>query len=504
MNCNTTHYRANSSSVPGDPTYDGSSHAAGLRIFINGVSAPVDVVRDRLTRDIVYRPEWGDSGGGALTLGARFRDSGFRGGLIDELLVFDRELTPLEIAVSGGFDIPTSDSDRFAHYLLRKDGAYQSSLKELQDLRDQENNLVSQVRQIMVMSERSDRRPTYLLKRGAYDAPDETVGPDTPASIFPFPVELPRNRLGLARWMIDDRNPLTSRVAVNRFWQIFFGQGLVASPEDFGSQGQTPSHPKLLDWLARQFIDSGWDVKALCKLIVLSSTYRQASSPRDPRIYADDPDNRWLARGPRYRLSAEQIRDNALAVSGLLTRKIGGPSVRPYQPAGLWEESGTGKSYVQSKGADLYRRSLYTFWRRTSPPPSMLSFDATSREVCTARRERTATPLQALVLLNDPQYVEAARVLAEKLNKEHKAIEARLSTAFRLLTSREPSAREIQILQKLYEDQRRHFGMAQDEAKKLLSAGEVLRDQKIELSDHAAMTVVVNMLFSFDECVTKR
>jgi hypothetical protein len=485
-------------------TYDGSSRAAGLRLYINGVPAPVDVIRDRLTRDFIHRPEWGDSGGGNLALGARFRDSGFKGGAIDELLVFDRELTPLGIPLVAGISISPDDAPRFAHYLLRHDTPYQKVLHELGELRNQENDLVSQVRQIMVMRERPDRRPTYLLTRGAYDAPAEAVQPGTPASLFPFPAELPRNRLGLARWLIDDRNPLVSRVAVNRFWQLFFGRGLVASPEDFGTQGQPPTHPELLDWLARHFMDSGWDVKALCKLIVLSATYRQSSVPTDPKLYAEDLDNRWLARGPRHRLSAEQIRDNALAVSGLLTRKLGGPSVRPYQPAGLWEEAGTGKSYAQSKGADLYRRSLYTFWRRTSPPPSMTSFDAVSREFCTARRERTATPLQALVLLNDPQFVEAARVLAEKLIVEQGAVDARLSTAFRLLTSRVPTAKEMEILQRLYNEQRGHYASHLPDATKLLATGEAPRDQKIDVVNHAAMTVVVNTLMSFDECVTKR
>jgi hypothetical protein len=485
-------------------TYDGSSHAAGLRLYINGVPAAVDVIRDRLTRDFIHRSEWGDSGGGNLALGARFRDSGFKGGAIDELLVFDRELTPLEVPLAAGITVTPDSAARFAHYLLRHDRPYQKVLQELGDIRNQENDLVSQVRQIMVMRERPDRRPTYLLTRGAYDAPAEAVQPGTPASLFPFPPEFPRNRLGLARWLIDERNPLVSRVAVNRFWQMFFGRGLVASPEDFGSQGQPPTHPEMLDWLARYFIDTGWDVKALCKLIVLSATYRQSSVPGDPRLYAEDPDNRWLSRGPRHRLSAEQIRDNALAVSGLLTRKLGGPSVRPYQPAGLWEEAGTGKSYAQSKGADLYRRSLYTFWRRTSPPPSMTSFDAVSREFCTARRERTATPLQALVLLNDPQFVEAARVLAERLIVEHGAVEARLNTAFRLLTSRVPTAKEKEILKRLYDEQREHYANHRPDAAKLLATGESPRDQKIDLVDHAAMTMVVNMLMSFDECVTKR
>jgi hypothetical protein len=419
--------------------------------------------------------------------------------------VFDRELTPLEVAVTGGFDLPTSEAARFAHYLMRDDESFRATRAELQAARKAENDLVTQVRQIMMMKDLPQPRTAHVLRRGAYDAPGEPVGPDTPASILPFPADLPRNRLGLARWLIDDRNPLTARVTVNRFWQMFFGRGLVATSEDFGSQGQAPTHPELLDWLARHFIEGGWNVKELCRLIVLSSTYRQSTVPRDHKLYTDDPDNHLLGRGARYRLPAEQIRDNALAVSGLLVGKIGGPSVMPYQPTGLWEESGTGKSYAQSHGDGLYRRSLYTFWRRTSPPPSMTTFDAVSREVCIARRERTATPLQALVLLNDPQFVEAARVLAEKLIKqEGSTADSRLAMAFRLLTSRLPSATELAILQKLYRDQREHFAKAPDDAKALLAVGEMPRDEKQDTADVAALAMVVKMLLSFDECVSKR
>jgi hypothetical protein len=486
-------------------TYDGSSRAAGLRIYLNGAPAAVEVIRDKLTRDILYRGEWGDSGSPELSLGARFRDVGFKGGTIDELLVFDRELSPPEVAAAGGFEPATTESTRFAHYLLRIDEPYQAALKKLQALRNAENDLVSHVRQIMVMKELPEPRPTRVLRRGAYDAPSDIVGPDTPASILPFQDGAPRNRLGFARWLVDDRNPLTTRVTVNRFWQMFFGRGLVVTAEDFGSQGQLPTHPELLDWLARHFIESGWNVKQLCRLIVLSATYRQSTVPRDTKLYFDDPDNHLLGRGPRNRLSAEQIRDNALAVSGLLVKRLGGPSVMPYQPAGLWEESGTGKSYAQSHGEGLYRRSLYTFWRRTSPPPSMTTFDATSREVCIARREQTATPLQALVLLNDPQFVEAARVLAEKLIKEEgSTVDSRLETAFRLLTSRKPSEKEREVLRKLYDEQHEHFGKAPEEAKALLSVGEVPRDEELDATDLAATAMVVRLLFNFDECVTKR
>ena len=285
---------------------------------------------------------------------------------------------------------------------------------ELRALREQENQLVADIPEIMVMEEMPTPRPAHLLARGAYDAPGNVVSRETPPSLPPFPSDQPRNRLGLARWLADRRNPLAARVVVNRIWRMHFGRGIVGSQEDFGSQGKLPTHPALLDWLAGRFMDEGWDVKALHRLIVTSETFQQ-SSPAPRELILRDPDNLLLARGPKTRLMAEEIRDSALAASGLLNRTIGGPSVKPYQPAGLWEQSGTGKTYIQDQGLKLYRRSLYTFWRRTSPPPSMLTFDGVSREVCTARRDVTATPLQALVLLNDPQFVEAARVLAERL-----------------------------------------------------------------------------------------
>lgn len=497
--------------------YDGSSQASGVRLYVNGMASDVKVVRDNLTRDIKYRKEWGDSnsGGVELSLGARFRDIGFRLGQIDELSVYERNLSHLEIAklyldhapVSGTrTQIPSlTEVDRFEHYLLRADEPYREAVAQMQALRNEENELNAQVRQIMVMQETRHPRPTHVLKRGAYDSPAELVSADVPASILTFPAEYPRNRLGLAKWLTDDRNPLTSRVAVNRFWSLFFGRGLVASVGDFGGQGQPPSHPELLDWLARDFMDHGWNVKQFCKQIVLSSTYRQSSIPRDTKSFVEDPDNVLLSRGSRYRLPAEQLRDNALAVSGLLVSKLGGPSVMPYQPVGLWEEAGTGKSYKQSKGEGLYRRSMYTFWRRTSPPPSMLTFDATGREVCTAKRERTATPLQALVMLNDPQYIEASRVLAEKVLKQpDQSLDLRIQSVFRLLTSRLPSTRELEILTQLYVEQKRHFESAPDDAKTFLAIGDSPRDEQLNLAEHAAMTIVVKTVMNFDECVTKR
>ncbi len=395
-------------------TYDGSSRAAGIRMYLDGAPLETDVVRDHLYKDISYRREAGDRSADThpLTIGARFRDSGFKNGLIDDLQVFDVCLTAVE--VSGIIRRDRGDADAFAHFLARQHQPYIATLAELKALREEESRLIADVPEIMVMEEMPTPRPAYVLARGAYDAPGDIVARDTPRSLPPFPKGQPRNRLGLARWLTDRQNPLTARVVVNRIWRMHFGRGIVPTQEDFGSQGKLPTHPELLDWLAARFMDDGWDVKALHRLIVTSETFQQSSAaPRESVVR--DPDNLLLARGPKIRLMAEEIRDSALAASGLLNRTIGGPSVKPYQPAGLWEQSGTGKTYTQDQGLKLYRRSLYTFWRRTSPPPSMMTFDAVSREVCTAKRDVTTTPLQSLVLLNDPQFVEAARVLAEGL-----------------------------------------------------------------------------------------
>ncbi len=537
-------------------TYDGSSRAAGLKIFLNGQIAEIEIIRDNLFKDILYRSEWGDADVGniPLTLAARFRDSGFKNGLIDEFEVFDRCLTGFEVkahfkkvvgqevvgrdSVEQNFERsqgsrasihsqtnkrfvslaspaatdkarrslapPNENKDLFSLFLNRVDPEYQNGLAELKKLRDAENNFVNDIREIMVMKEMTAHRPTFVLKRGAYDAPGDAVESGTPEGIFPFPKKYPKNRLGLARWLVDPRNPLTARVVVNRIWKMHFGRGLVATPEDFGSQGQLPTHPELLDWLAKNFVESGWNVKKLHELIVTSATYRQ-SSVAPPELVAADPDNRLLARGPKHRLQAEEIRDAALATSGLLSPKIGGPSVKPYQPAGLWEQSGTGKTYAQDKGEKLYRRSLYTFWRRTAPPPSMLTFDAMSREVCTARREPTTTPLQALVLLNDPQFIEAGRVLAEKILREKTDdLNSCIENVFRLVIGRIPQAREREILRQLYQEQLEIFTTDGEAAKKYLATGEHSRDTKLPEDEVAAMTVLINTLMNHDEFVMER
>ncbi|MBX3441287.1 MAG: DUF1553 domain-containing protein [Planctomyces sp.] len=487
-------------------TYDGGSRAAGVRLYINGRETPLHVERDALTRDIQHRAEWGDYDAASvqLSLGARFRDVGFKEGVLDDVQVFDRALTPLEAAAIASANVEPTDAMRLEQAWLA-DADCRAATAELQAARAAENDLISQVRQIMVMHELEERRPTHILARGAYDAPGEIVQPITPQDIFPLPDDLPRNRLGFAKWLVDERNPLTARVAVNRLWTQFFGRGLVATSQDFGSQGETPPHPELLDWLARDFMDSGWDVQRLIRLIALSSTYRQSSTPSDPSLYARDPANRLLARGPRHRLSAEELRDSALSVSGLMKPRLGGPSVFPYQPAGLWEESGTNQTYRQSQGDDLYRRSLYTFWRRTSPPPTMITFDAPSREYCVVERERTATPLQALTLLNDPQFVEAARAMAENLLQATEADDGkRLAAAFRTLTSRAPSDAERQVLSDLLRTQRSWFEVHPEAAADYVAVGESPRSGNVDAREHAAWTAVLQALMNYDECVTKR
>jgi hypothetical protein len=485
-------------------TYDGSSRASGIRLYVNGQPLASEIIRNDLFKDITYNKEVGDNvtEQPALTIGARFRDSGFRNGMVDDLQVFAVALTHAEAAKLAGRQ--TLPSAAFEHFLARHHQPYENAVVELEKLRAAESALIETIPEIMVMEEMRTVRLTHRLHRGAYDAPRELVPRDTPRSLPSFPAGQPRNRLGLARWLTDRRNPLAARVAVNRVWRLHFGRGLVATPEDFGSQGRRPTHPELLDFLATRFIESGWDVKALHRLIVGSDTFQQVSSSDAARTAAD-PDNQLLARGPKRRLTAEEIRDAALAASGLLTRAIGGRSVKPYQPAGLWEQAGTGKTYKQDTGANLYRRSLYTFVKRTSPPPSMITFDAVSREVCTARREPTATPLQALVLLNDPQFIEAARKVAERtLRPFPDDVAARIRTASVALLGRGPDETEQRILMRLYEEQHKHFDVRPDDAERLVTVGEAPVDETMSRVDLAAMTMVATALMNFDEFIVLR
>jgi hypothetical protein len=396
----------------------------------------------------------------------------------------------------------TSDG-RLDYYLANFDQGYAKHRTELKELREQENKLVNGVPEIMGMGDLPTPRPTYVLKRGAYDAHGDIVEPATPESILPLDPTLPRNRLGLAQWLIDPKNPLTSRVIVNRYWQLFFGHGLVGTAEDFGSQGALPTHPELLDWLAKHFMDSGWDLKALCKLIATSATYRQ-SSHASPELLARDPDNKLLARGPNNRLTAEMLRDGALAASGLLVQKIGGPSVKPYQPEGIWEDT-AGSKYEPDKGESLYRRSLYTFWKRTAPHPMMTTFDASERNNCTVRRQVTSTPLQALVLLNDPQFTEAARRIGERALKEGGTNPGeRIIFTFRLLTGRKPSARELTVLRQLYDEQLALFRAHQENGEAFAKVGDSPADKSLDPAEVAASAALASAVLNFDEAIQKR
>ena len=385
-----------------------------------------------------------------------------------------------------------------------------SAMKRLTTLRAELQSIRSDMPRVMVMSELSPRRKTFVLTRGQYDQPsDVEVAPGIPAILGKLPSDSDKgqpDRLTLARWLASPENPLTARVAVNRYWQMYFGTGLVTTPEDFGTQGAQPSHPELLDWLASEFVRSGWDVKAMQKLILMSATYQQ-SSRISPSQLQRDPKNTMLARGARFRLPAEMIRDNALAISGLLIDRIGGPSVRPYQPAGLWDDVvyGNVPRFEQDHGDKLYRRSLYTYWKRSVPPPNLQVFDAPSREACVLQRSRTNTPLAALVLMNDSTFVEAARKLAERaMSEAGQTDKDRLMFMLRLATSRSASAKEMSLMSEALQRARERYGNNPDEAVKLMKIGESSRDERLDVVEASALTTIASALLCLDETITKR
>jgi cytochrome c553 len=359
---------------------------------------------------------------------------------------------------------------------------------------------------VSVMGERDSLRKTYVLNRGNYDAPTVEVTPATPESILQFDETLPRNRLGLAKWLVDKRNPLTARVFVNRMWQEFFGKGIVETSGDFGMQGKLPSHPELLDWMAVDFMEHGWDIKRLIKQLLTSATYMQSATVT-PEKLAKDPDNVYLSRAPRYRLSAELVRDLLLASSGLLVRDIGGPSVKPYQPDGMWEASTSGRgllaTYRQDHGEDLYRRGLYTFIKLTVPPPSMIIFDGSNRDQCEVRRLRTNTPLQALVMMNDPHVLEASRVLAARLLSETSTEQEKIEKAFRLIVCRRPTSEELSILAGYFDEEKKQFSEAPQKAEALLKVGEYPPDSMPDQASHAALMQVICSIYNLEEAITK-
>ncbi len=478
--------------------WDGSSQASGVSIFVDGKKAATEVVRDALTKQI------SGGGGDQIMIGARFRDRGFSGGVVDDFSVFDRQLSAIEISRLYDplytLDSKTASNESvrgllFDYFVSAIDTSSCAANEALTASRQSYCSISDQISEIMVMREEPQRRQSYLLARGAYDARSAPVSPATPSAMLSFKQDAPRNRLGLAQWLTDADNPLVARVAVNRLWQLLFGRGLVATPEDFGSQGSLPSHPELLDWLAVDFRESGWDIKAFLRQIVLSSTYRQSSAPIDPR----DPENIYLARSPRYRLSAEMLRDNVLAISGLIDSRIGGEPARPYEVEVSFKPVG------RDKGRGLYRRSLYTYWKRTGPAPAMTTLDASLRDVCRVKRDATASPLQALVMFNSPQFVEASRVLSEQLIKRHgNDTSAIVKELFRTLTSRDATEHELSLIVGLYERQRERFANAPGKASELLSIGDTPADKSLDVAIVAATTSITISLLNFDQSITKR
>jgi len=495
-------------------TWDGSGLADGLAIYIDGELQPSTPTADRrLRQSITLRSH----GNGAFTLGERFRERGFTGGEIDSLAVFGRVLAPLEVAelhqpgtLAAALADPAAAGDGLAMVFRAAHHAGVAEAREaLRAARQRLLEIGNGVHTVAVMDDTPEPRPTWILERGVYDAPrsdENRVTRDTFEHILPpFPDDHPRNRLGLARWLTQPDHPLTARVFVNRVWQHFFGTGLVATSDNFGFQGSPPSHPELLDWLARDFVASGWDIKHLCRTIVLSATYRQESTP-GPELRQRDPDNILLARGPARRLAAEPIRDLALAASGTLVPRLGGPPVSPYQPGDLWRESNSmSPAYRQSSGEDLFRRSIYSVWKRTAPLANAVIFDAAGRETCEVSRTSTNTPLQALVLLNDPQFVEPSRALAAAVMAEHPDDAAeRLASAFLRLTARRPDAREAEILAAALEQQRGFFHGKPEETAAFLATGSIPADAALDPAELAATTVICQAILNLDAAIWKR
>jgi len=487
--------------------HDGTQLARGLHLYVNGKRQEVDVLLDIFTGTFTTSP--------TLQFGVQGEEA-FLDGLLDETRFYKWALKPDDIRVLATAEsigqiiaIPTEDRDagqREKLYRLFMSRYAVDSVKSLfhnwESLQRDREVFVRQVPTVMVMQENPQLRPTFMLERGQYDKPGEEVSAGIPASLSGGRDRAVDSRLELARWLVDGTNPLTARVIVNRFWYQYFGRGLVRTLEDFGSQGEMPTHPRLLDWLAVEFIESGWDVKAMQRLIVTSATYQQSSVINQDQLAAD-PENLLLARASRLRLQAEMVRDQALATSGMLVGTIGGPSVKPYQPEGLWKEIAS-QVYVRDDAEKLYRRSLYTFWKRTVPPPVMMTFDASSRETCVLSRSRTNTPLQALALLNDVTFVEAARSLAgQMINSGGSRSADRLSWGFRQLTARWPTEAELVILERALRRSLARYQEDQESAAGLVGFGEMKSPAGIGLVELAAYTSVANLMINLDEVVNR-
>ena len=495
-------------------TYDGSRQPAGLLLYLNGKRSMVQIgdQAEPLKGEIqtVAPLRFGNEG-------TRF----FQGGALSDFRAFNRVLTEEEARLVSLWSTISQATGKPAdqltlperealhtYYLNHRDSRYRNLAAKLHRFAGERRQIRQRGSVTLVMEERPGSKPmANILYRGQYDQPREPVEPNVPAALPPLPASYPRNRLGLARWLVEPSNPLMARVTVNRFWQEIFGTGIVKTSEDFGSQGQPPTHPELLDWLAAEFRESGWDVKRLFRLMVTSAAYQQSALANEDKLRID-PDNRLLSRGPRYRMEGEMVRDYALWASGLLTPKIGGPSVKPYQPDGIWEavamEGSNTRFYKRDAGDKLYRRSLYTFWKRSAPPASMDIFNAPTRESCTVRRERTNTPLQALVTMNDPQFVEAARHLAQRAFEEGRGhIDRELDYMTLRLLSRTFQPAERAIVMRAYQDYLDYYAAHPEDATKLLSVGESKPEEGVATVDSAALTMVANQIMNLDEVLNK-
>ena len=490
--------------------YDGTSKASGIKIYVDGEEWEWTIEQDQL-KDSIKTPK-------TLLVGSRHPGSRLKA-QVDDIRIYDRALSLQEVQRLADADplaelLAIADDERTdaqnatikTYYLKTENEEYSQLLKTQQDLESKIVDLKKPLTTVMVMGNQATPRKTFILNRGAYDSPtDKEVSPGTIAALPPMKDDAPRNRLGMAQWLFSAEHPLTSRVTINRYWQMLFGRGLVSTPEDFGAQGDFPSHPELLDWLAVDFRENGWDIKRMLKEMVVSRTYRQ-SSASTADSYQNDPDNRQVSRGPRFRLQGEFIRDTALTLSGLLNDTMGGAGVKPYQPAGLWAEVGLGGNprFTQDHGDKLYRRSIYTYWKRSAPPPSMQIFDAPTREKCIIQRARTNTPLQALVTLNDIQFIEASRHMAERLMRDGgKTTEERLRYGFRLATARYPTPEETAVLERILDKAATKYTANPDAAQKLLAVGEAKRDESLPANEHAAWTIVTSSILNLDETLTR-
>jgi len=489
-------------------TYDGSSKAAGFKLYLDGAEMKMETTMDQLTKDILFTggPQPG------LQIGAWERGSGFKDGKVDDIAVYNKALTPFEVKIlaqkASWAQIATKEKSALTAdensilkslYLANVDPNVQKETTTLKTLRTELSDSTEHINELMVMQEMAKPKKSFLLKRGNYDMRGEQVFPNTPEAILPYPENLPKNRYGLAQWATNPNNPLTARVAVNRIWQNFFGVGLVKTAEDFGNQGEMPSHPELLDWLAVTFRESGWNVKILNKMIVMSATYRQDSRASEP--IEKDPENRMLAHGPAYRMTAEMIRDNALFASGLMNTQIGGKSVKPYQPEGMWEINNS--HYIPDTGKAVYRRGLYVIIKRSVPNPTLSTFDAPSRSYCIIRRQKTNTPLQALVTLNDPTFIEAAKVMGEQMTRISDGRKA-VTEAYRKLTGIPPLPKEIDLLLMLKQVELNKFKQYPEKEKGWLNAGQYKIDKKLDPALVTANTVIASTILNSDASLTKR